>query len=58
MKKKKSKILDFSSSMQPKQLERKRDVISHKPLTKTKKKLLRFRPPKFEVHIILPPNQS
>ncbi len=46
--KNKLKCLDFSSGMQPKVLEKERDVITQKPLTKTKQKLLRFRPPKFD----------
>jgi hypothetical protein len=46
MKKKKNKVLDFSSGMQPKNQEKERNIISDKPLTKTKK-LLRFRLPKY-----------
>jgi hypothetical protein len=46
-KKKKNKILDFSSSMEPKVHEKERNIITDKPLSKTKLKILRFRPPKF-----------
>ena len=45
--KKKNKILDFSSSMEPKVHEKERNAITDKPLSKTKLKIMRFRPPKF-----------
>ena len=47
MKKKKNKVLDFSSGMQPKTHENERNAISDKPMSKTKNKILRFRKANF-----------
>jgi len=43
---KKRKILKFGSGMKPQNEQKERARISPSPLTKTGKKLTRFRPPK------------
>lgn len=45
-KKKKNKVLSFSSGMKPEIKQEERSRISPRPFSKTGKKLTRFRPPK------------
>lgn len=46
-KKNKNKTLDFSSGMKPKIQEKERNIMTDKPLSRTKSKILRFRQANF-----------